>query len=362
MLFYLILVLIISLIMLPCYSIQADKKYKTTAITIITIILILILGLRNFSVGMGDTYNLYIPEFNRIQNLSLLEISLNYKDPIFYLLTRILSICVKSPQLWIFICGCLYIIPVMKTIYKYSKYHLLSIILFLALNFYGTAFSGIRHCIACGILCFAYKALNEKKQKNFIISVIIASCFHISSIIFLLSYPIYNSKKLCSNKGLVTLGILIFILFIINNLYGQIIITSFINFLIQSFNLSRFSIYAATDFSSLNNNLFFINYGIYIVSYLLSKNSQDTSLKSEIALQGIGTALLAFTTSLGEFYRLSYFFIQYSIILFPNIISTFKVVNTRKIFRILVYIFGIVYFLLFSASNTKIIPYIPFWK
>lgn len=358
MTFYICMLFLIAIIMMPNYSKNIDKNYKKISFYSVTIILIIIVGFRNINVGMGDTANLYIPEFKRIINYNYKFIIENYKDPAFYMISKILLDIFKNIRVLLIIYSSIYIIPVMYLIYKKSPYPILSILMFISLNFFGTAFSGIRHCCACGIIILSFFYLEKRNLKKFIISIIIASLFHITSIIFIIAYPMYNILSKSNKKTYIKLLILTIIIFLLNKIYGKYIIANVLNIIINNFNLSRFEIYAQNNFSSLNNNLFYMNFIMFaLVIFFKNKNVNNLKLSLYLTVQIIGLILLSFTTSLGELYRLAYYFIQFSIILVPNYITFLNNKSTNKIIRISISIILIIYFLFFSAKNTSIIPY-----
>ena len=155
---------------------------------------------------------------------------------------------------------------------------------------------------------------------------------------------------------------IILAVFVINNSFGRVIVQNIMTFVTKNLQLTRFDIYSAENFSYLNNNLFIMNYFIFAICNFFIFDYENNKIKNLILLQAIGTSLLAFTTTLGEFYRLGYFFIIYSILLIPEIVSLFQKKNTRFLARFGIVTLGTLYFLLFSAKNNKIIPYIPYWK
>ena len=363
MLFYIVMLSLILVVGIPM-SLTENKNVRKICMFLETIIFLIVLGLRDMHIGMGDVVNVYMPEYRHILEFSFFDIIKKFKDPIFYVITRIcILISNNNISFWLTVCAAAYIIPIMFLIYRESKYPLISIIIFVALNFFGTAFSGLRHCIACGILCFAYKPLNSRELWKFLLIVLFASMFHITSLIFLLAYPIigYFKNRRISYNWFWGINLIIMFTFIMSKFLGKYIVNEVLNFIINVIGLKRFSIYATEGYSSLNDSLFFINYIIYFVSgYMLctgKKIKDKENYKNFLILQALGTLLLTLVNSLGEFYRLAYFFIFYSILLVPELLCCFRNGFSRKCFCIFYVGICIYYFLFFGIQNNMIIPY-----
>lgn len=355
----------IFFLMLPANN--KNPIYKKIAFIVVEIIIIFIIGFRNINIGIFDTANVYIPEFRKIQSMSIGHVFQNFKDPVFYTIAKLISIITKSEPIWLTICAAMYIIPLFRLIYKESKYPLLSIMMFISLNYFGMAFYGVRHCIAMGIITLSYYPLKEKNILKFIVIVSIASLFHVSSLIVLIAYPIVHNFKSNTSLRFIKSCICIFIIFVSSNFFGKQIISFVLNLVVNKIGLTRFTIYAQEGFSSLNNNIFFINYFMYVfMGYVLNHNIDWNSTDGKriqvlLNLQLIGTIVSSFMGALGECYRLSMFFSIYSIILLPETIKVMKKQNKSVIFWGC-YIILIVYFFISSAENNNIIPYQFFWE
>ena len=72
-------------------------------------------------------------------------------------------------------------------IYKYSNSVWMSVFLFYSLGYFGASMNTIRQCIAMTIIFLAYHFILENKIKLFLISVILATTFHKTAIVFLVA-------------------------------------------------------------------------------------------------------------------------------------------------------------------------------
>lgn len=80
---------------------------------------------------------------------------------------------------------CFYVI-----IWKYSVDPLLSLLVFFSILFSGIYF--VRQDVATALTFFSFFYIQKRRFIPFILTVILASFLHISALIFLLAYPLYN--------------------------------------------------------------------------------------------------------------------------------------------------------------------------
>ena len=365
------IIMLTSLFLLLCLYNNEQLRIKKLIIVIVSISLILIIGLRNVNLGLSDTKDVYLPQFRRILTYNYSQVISEFKDPVFYVTTKLFTnIISKSFNFWLVVCAALYIIPIMKLIYKKSFSALLSVMMFISLNYFGMGFAGIRHCIAIGILCNSFDYLLNRNFKKFLLTVIIACCFHVSALIFLIAYPLCNKVTLSKKESFARNCIIILVIFVINNFFGVKLVSSIMNFIVNNLHMERFTIYSQEGFSSLSNTTFFINYFIFVLSgYIIysSKNiiiekSNERKINVLLSLQFIATILSSLVKVLGEFYRLSMFFSIFSIILLPETIKCFQNKKTRSVFILVLTVLFSLYFIMIGAKNNMITPYSFFWE
>lgn len=81
-----------------------------------------------------------------------------------------------------------------RFIYKHSRYVAVSCFWFYTNFFMFGIMNVVRMWLAVAILLYAIDALLNNKIKKFIIIVIVASCFHLSALVFLIAYPLIKVK------------------------------------------------------------------------------------------------------------------------------------------------------------------------
>lgn len=318
----------------------------------ISIILVLILGLRHQKMGLTDTEYVYLRHFKAI-NIYGLDYALLLKDKGFQLFTYIYVYLFKDNfSLYLFITAIPYIFGVSYVINKYSKYPVVSYIIFVSLPYYEISFALMRQVFAMGILLIAFTYLIEKKHLKFIFGVLIASCFHQVAIVFLIIY--YLGKI---NNKIIYLG-MIAVSFIISN-FSPSIIRNLIYYIIQYNN--RYSHMIKGEKTNL------VYFYICLLFILVSLRYFRDIKKSEIdyfifKICALGTAIAPLTIIAQEAGRISYLFGIFNILLFPNCIYYEQNRQSKIIIKVFACTIFILYFLCFLGPGTNVLPYRFFWQ
>ena len=189
----------LSLIIKRDYKIQLISKRaisgKKIYIVLVTIILIIIAGLRSTRVGADtDMYRKlygYIAGTNSFLNGYLLRSGVEIG---YFILEFVVSRFFPF-QVFLFITAAISIIPIMIVIYRYSRNMFMSLFFYITYGYFSFAMGGIRQACAIGICMIAFIISREKKLIPFIITVAIATSFHISAVLFLPVYWLNSIKK-----------------------------------------------------------------------------------------------------------------------------------------------------------------------
>ncbi|MBD1378864.1 EpsG family protein [Metabacillus arenae] len=144
--------------------------------------LVLVSGLRN---TIGDTY--FYMHLYETQNFTW-EYVLENKDPGFSVLQMILKSITNDPQILLFITALVTNLLIVMTLYKYTKMIELSIYVYITSGMFIVSMNGVRQFLAAAIIFWTTKFLMDGKFKEYLITVLIASTFHISAMVLI---PIY---------------------------------------------------------------------------------------------------------------------------------------------------------------------------
>lgn len=323
-------------------------KNKNILTVIYSIILIILSGLRSYSVGT-DTYGYYnlFRNIDSIEYASLFDNITNMKDPFFYILSKFLKTLFISERMLFIIYAVVFMTLVSIIIKKYSNNKFLTYVMFICLPYFFFSMTALRQGIALAFCFFSIQYMIKKEYLKFVLCIIIGALFHKTALVFLVAPFVCNIKIKFVN----------FIFIPISYLVSIIFKTEIYNLAI--FLLSDRAEYYLTYNMSLNNTLLFINTVMLLVSYFLYKTNkkEDVFFEKTFNLYLFGILFLPFSGIIAEFFRISMCFMIVIIILLPNVIKNIENVITRKIITIVVYIILILYMVISNGNNYGIFPY-----
>lgn len=322
------------------------KNTKTFAIAI-SLILISILGFRNINVGI-DTLG-YFEAFIRVKSLSLT----NLFDDVYYeygyrILQYTVSLFIGEYQFLLILVAIFYVASVSFHIHKHSTNPAFSYILFILYGFYTFAFSATRQALAIAVVLIAYEFIIKNKKYKFLMTIVIAASFHVTSVIFFISYLVTKVKL---NKFTITaLSFLILI-----TVYFKEDIFVFLN------GLSRVE-YNVTD---TGGDLLFLFMIISVLLGVLLKKSfleSNPKNKSLFYMMCLGVIIMPITTFHPAIMRLFYYFFIFLISYVPNVLNSIKNPYTRLCGYFFYFSIGIFFFYTNVIPNARLENYSFFWE
>lgn len=262
---------LLSLILLPLTIIKF--KFRKKVLVILTILLLLFCGFR-FRSGDYEMYKFFyivapkLSDFFTV-DLSYLDIEVGY-----VLLMSFLKSIGFDEYGYFFITSSVLILSVYRASNKYVKNSLISMIIFFYLYFISFSFVLIRQGLSIGILLFSYKFIFKREKYYFLISVLVASLFHKSALIFILAYFLPKLKITKKTFILSIFFIAILMIFtntqilvpIVNKLPNFIPKHKFLKYILQNGRYGKFEI----GFGSVEK-IFLVGIGIFFRKQLNSK-------------------------------------------------------------------------------------------
>lgn len=318
---YFTVFIVISILNLFSWRIKA---LRPTILLISFIILAFVSGLRDVTVGI-DTKN-YLGYFNSIinngpnlenVNLSTLFIPSGFELG-FTIYTYLVSLFTKSFAVYLFITSVLIYTPVYLFIKKYSSDYYLSFVIYYCLFFFGSM-TLLRQSIAMSILLLGTKYIVNRNRIKFVLIVLLAASFHVSALIGLLLYAVYN-KSLSKFTVLVTTAIASFVFVAMSVLVKY---AAVINYRYE-FYLDRI------DSFSLASYLAFCLYLFILILLLLLQSKKNklanTPIKQNFLVITSFASLIVIGLSIrvNSLDRLSLVYLIYTIISIPLFISSSK--------------------------------------
>ena len=185
-------------------QIKTDRKLF---IVLISIILILQSGLRNWAVG-SDTYA-YYEAFERVKYSSWSELLQKFvdvyqlgegKDPGYDLLQKILQFVINDYQLYLILIAIIFFSAFGYFIYKNTSRvsdAILAFVFYSVLFYAFFSITGHRQTIATAVALFCFELIKKRKLLPFLILLLVAATIHKSVLIFI---PLYFVAKLKNVK------------------------------------------------------------------------------------------------------------------------------------------------------------------
>lgn len=195
-----LVIIILDLIMKP----SSGQKNKLIYILIVSILLVLVSGLRHYSIG-ADTLS-YVSDFQKHANDSLGTVLQEMKDVYFYgetssrdpgygLFRIFVGHFTTNGTIFLLVVALIFTGAMSYSIYKNSHYPGISYVLYVALFFSFYGITGIRQTLATAICTFVgYEFIKRKQLLKFIICVLLAAMLHRSALLYLLFYFLSNRK------------------------------------------------------------------------------------------------------------------------------------------------------------------------
>jgi len=233
------------------------------------------------------------------------------KDTFYFITSKFFSMLGFSTFAWFGLISLFFMISISFFIYKYSKEPFLSFVVLIALDYFYFSMTGYRQAIAMSILLFAYYFFDKGKNLKFFVLVLFASLYHLSALLFLLIYII--SKVKVNYWSLILIPVIYGL-----GYYGAPIIMEFWNRVVPF----QYRIYGEGG-ALLNLSGFIIQSCILTFVVLLKKNLLINEPKYQKMIVILFWALLMqifATFAFAEFFRVSYYFSIFTIILIPSVI------------------------------------------
>lgn len=359
MIYFFLIFLILILDLLTKNFIFDREKRNKTFVFFSFLAIFLICVLRASTVGRDIPGYKEMYEYTALINFSNFDYVYFEKGYVF--LMKICNLIGMNFQWFLFVIYLIMLVPIGVFVYKFSREPLLSIIVFVCYMFFEFYLTGLRQAISMSIILTGIIVLLKRRKFSFIYFyafLFLASFFHAGALICLpLPFLLFEKRplRLFAISILVAIAILPFRNVIFSFVKGifdkdSIDVNAQMYVGLNLITLLLFTVIYI--FISQNNKS---NSDIYNFSY--TKDNENALLN--ILIFGVFIAfVLGFQTS-----ARSYMYYSISIIvLLPNIANYFDA-KGKKIIRICMVSFLIVYFTysIINENNFDIMPYKFFW-
>lgn len=330
---------------------KQKKLYCFTAFMLIFILFALRHPGMGVDLGYWSKHGGYLGSFDALNTYSWDEILkldeyLNYERG-YIIFNKLVGSIYKNRQFFLAVSSFISLVPTFWYINKKSTLPFLSVVIFMGLPVFLMQYSGIRQNIAIAITMFSMKYLEDKKLMPFAITVLFASMFHRSAILFLAAYPIYYIKLNDLWKLIFTLLIPI-VYFIRRPLFD--ILSKLIK-----------DDAAVAETGALT--LFLVFIAVYIYLIVLNKDCNKNQ-NGMINLFYLTCVCQVFGGIYGTAMRVGYYFMPYLAIAIPNTITKNKDRQEYQTNYVLVLLAFVAYGLYAIRNSTWAMayPYYFYWE
>lgn len=217
MLVYLILfTVILTLIFLS--STTMNEQAITVFYVLIWFFLFILIGFRHYSIG-NDTYG-YIRLFlnSRLMSLDWTEFFTSRYELGFLTYNKWLYGINQHPSTVLVGFALPTVVINAYVLYKKSVNPCLSLFIFCAYRYFSFSLSGIRPMMALSLLFLSYYFYDEKKYLRAVLTVVLASSFHLSSLVFAIAL-IFQNIRLTKLKMLTLSGVALFFFLVMDRVF-----------------------------------------------------------------------------------------------------------------------------------------------
>ena len=340
---FLLIMILINYIIIELIPIKNKKKVFLN-ISFLELFLILL-----FRAPFSDMIN-YINMFHYIGNIPLGDLTNIDWEYGYVLFNKIISTITLNDRWLIGIVSFITLIGQYIFIKRYSKNYLITLILFIGLNFFNYHYILFRQEMALTIVLFSIRYIEKQKLIKFVMCIIIALFFHQSALIFLLMLIAF--KIPCTKKIRLYFIPIFGIVFILRNILGSFLY------------INKYVKYEGEIQGSDGYTMLFLVLVIYIailvLEFIVIKKEGNISMTESLFYWMYAFAIifqiLATTQSLIS--RIVLYFNSALIILLPNVVEK---IEDKKL-KTLVNFILIVLIMAFSFTREPIETYKLYFK
>lgn len=333
---------------------EKDKKKRKYFLIIACAELIILTGIRGYSVGADTSVYLSALEYYKEMSKSeILHAKLVYPYDFemgYFFLTKLCAFLNFSKTSFLFLISTIIYIPIFAVIYKRSSDPYVSVLTYFAFGFFSYSLGIFRQMIALSIVICGIQYIKERKFFKYLFFIIIAMTFHSTALLALIIYFLYpvNWK--------VNMGISVFVSLISIPL-GNLII----NFMIKV--MSKYSGYLERKNTQGGSYLMLALFVILLILQCLSNYMKTPTEFNKTVSDALSMTVVAQTLgySLNIFGRSISYFSVFLIFLIPSLIEMISG-KLRFIVKIGVIMCLLVLIFINLNGSLRYIEYMTFWS
>lgn len=352
--------IIIIFIFLDLFTTKKSTKDKLAKL--LMLILLIFAMLR--SVFVGSDMPMFSIDFSVIAKMPFLECLNTRYELLNILFFKLIGLISTNYQTLTVLSSLVINFGVYKLVVKNQKNPLSTAIFYFTLNYYFIFFCLLRQTLALLVIVIGLKFLANNQTKKFVLSVILASMFHKSAIIFLILLLFKNIKfKKESNIIIIVVLLSIFGFIFGKNimLISMKLISTYEKYLSTSYINSSYitaGLYTLTSFC-------FLLFGIIVPSKKCIAEEQQKDRKYDLLkyILAIGTVISAISMKIAVFSRIYLYFGFFAIIWLSDNLELLQNKNNKFLWKSILYLSTLTYVIVISKFDWfGVFPYEFFWE
>jgi hypothetical protein len=343
---YYLLIALVAMSSVITIAIKNKIKRNKVVVTINVIAIVLIQGLRDFSIGTDLAT--YIPAYKYALGLNFLKGEKLYNYELGYsLYTQLLARSAVTERQFLFITAAIIIGLIGYTLVINTKMPGMSIYIYITLGFFLFTFSGLRQSIAFAITFFSFKFIKDKKMLYFLFCIFFAVLFHTSAIVFVIAYPLYYLK--IKREYMLNVLVILLITFLFK---GRI------------FTLLNKLYYNSEDMiqSTGAYTMLFVMLGIYISVFLFCNDDKNYSLNAYKNYILVAIIFQIFASLSNTVMRSGYYYYMFITLLIPEVLMQLDGKGRLIVEIILCACLFYFYYNAISNGYLNVAPYKFYWE
>ncbi len=297
----------------------------------------------------------YLPMFEHISRFSfedaLTREVMNYEQG-YVVFNKLASLLSDNIQYFIVLNAAIIILIVSHIIYRYSTNIFLSFLIFVSFGCYTLCFSGLRQALAIALIFWSFKYLTGNKPLKFAATVLVASTFHTSALIFGIMWFVKNIR-LTFSRGLGAL------------LVYSILVLPFLKVLLPIISSGvfddKYSSYGSDEGGAITMAVVYSF--VFLGSYLLTKNDARPIINTyRWAILFAAFFQFLGLVSQGAITRMAFYFSIFFCLFIPAVLSNINSQTRPYINTTAAILFAIFFLITISSGYLNIVPYHFFWE
>ena len=304
--------------------------------------LILIAALR-YDVG-ADYLNSYVVYFKQVLNNMMNDA--NRLEPLYHLLNQIVA-WFQGDYVWIFTAtAVIFFVAVYAQIFQDSPYPALSVFLLVGMGYMFVFFNGMRQLVGCSLLMFSIRYIRRRRFLPFLICVALATGFHDSCVVFIVSYWLAKIRIRPIAAFVLTTALVVLI--------GPV--TELLHYLISQ---TPYAIYFASIFDTGETAYVMLAINLVLLIFASLYYDADEKYRTYYNFQLIALWTTIFSGRIVLMLRMLWVFGLPSIILVPIVLEKIPRDKDRKLIAAAIIVMYVIYTLytVGMQNSNSVLPY-----